>query len=478
MAMKSPTRFIPIALTLANAFCGTAALLFLATSTVSLGSMRNVALLMGLAALFDALDGGAARKFDAVTEIGRELDSLCDIISFGAVPALAVYVQSLHSAPVPGVISAGFYVCCTAFRLARHNASSRTTRRYWFTGMPVECGALVLLALVFAPVQNPWIASVLVILTGLLMASRIPFAGNVPLSVRILALGILMLALLKPGEWVLALPASYILLAVIVYPFLTQDALIYSPKRRQAGASDPLPADVYAMEFTTSQGKQTAYYLPASEKPGNPDLLWMVFHSRGSSALDAVPVITDLTDRKRAAFLLVEYPGFDRCEGNPGPTQIQENAQQALAAVSRREGCSVAELMPKVGALGVSLGCGPALAFAAQNHLGRVLLLAPFTSLADIVGLRFGPVLRVLLRTNYDNRAVISELVAQTPTPDISILHGTSDQVVPFSMSETMARQHQAVVKLVAVEGAGHRDLVEQSITVLRDLLAPNECSA
>jgi CDP-diacylglycerol---serine O-phosphatidyltransferase len=74
---------------------------------------------------FDTVDGRVARLTKTQSELGRELDSLADVITFGAAPALLVYQWGLSSFGRLGVLFAGLYVCAGALRLARFNVLSR-----------------------------------------------------------------------------------------------------------------------------------------------------------------------------------------------------------------------------------------------------------------------------------------------------------------------------------------------------------------
>ncbi len=109
---------------------------------------EKAALLILLAMVFDASDGTVARLTKSVSEFGKELDSLCDLVSFGVAPAVLVFMAYLPEwghLPIPpkaeslmgktGSYMAIFYVICAALRLARFNIY-QADRRDSFTGLP------------------------------------------------------------------------------------------------------------------------------------------------------------------------------------------------------------------------------------------------------------------------------------------------------------------------------------------------------
>jgi CDP-diacylglycerol---serine O-phosphatidyltransferase len=106
-------------------------------------------LLIFIAALTDRLDGMAARKLNIESELGKQLDSMSDIISFGVAPALLIYTAVLNEFAFPGIFFTIFYIGCGAFRLARFNISDNTG---YFTGLPITAaGCLMTLSYLAIP---------------------------------------------------------------------------------------------------------------------------------------------------------------------------------------------------------------------------------------------------------------------------------------------------------------------------------------
>jgi CDP-diacylglycerol--serine O-phosphatidyltransferase len=126
-------RLLPNALTLANLTCGSIAAYHIAHSY----SATPAVYLIFLAAFFDLLDGAAARKLGVNGDMGRELDSLADVVSFGLAPSLIIFSmleQSLDAALQPLKYLAFVNVLAAAYRLARFNVSESTGKT--FNGMP------------------------------------------------------------------------------------------------------------------------------------------------------------------------------------------------------------------------------------------------------------------------------------------------------------------------------------------------------
>lgn len=98
-----------------------------------------------VAMVLDSLDGRVARMTKTQTAFGAELDSLADMVSFGAAPALIVYEWSLSSLPSPRIaLAAGFiYAACAALRLARFNVQISVVDKRFFNGLPSPAAAAV-----------------------------------------------------------------------------------------------------------------------------------------------------------------------------------------------------------------------------------------------------------------------------------------------------------------------------------------------
>jgi pimeloyl-ACP methyl ester carboxylesterase len=278
-------------------------------------------------------------------------------------------------------------------------------------------------------------------------------------------------AMLRRLIRVAVITATFGLILIAVLLYALQDRMIYFPSPYPPGYRAGWPAGLLEIHFTTAQGRQSAFYLPPADGSKEPDRLWVAFGGNGSLTLDWLSLLSSLRDRSRTAFLLVDYPGYGHCEGKPSPASIQENAEAAFTEVCSQTGLASEALGRRTGILGLSLGCGVGLQFAASHPIDRVVLLAPFTSLSDMAQLRVGPLFKHLLRSNYDNRAGLARLAKRSPQPTVWIYHGTDDSVIPCSMGRSLAQEHPQMVRYEAVPGADHNNLVERVETPLRTLL-------
>jgi CDP-diacylglycerol--serine O-phosphatidyltransferase len=157
------------------------------------GRWKAAVVAIGIAAVLDTLDGRTARLLNAQSKFGAELDSLSDVVCFGVAPALTLYLWSLHSAGNFGWLAALAFGICAALRLARFNAAltaigPRQPKAPYFVGVPTPAGAGIALLPLIGDFElgepdlmgHPFFVSLWMLMTALLMVSRIPtpaFAG-------------------------------------------------------------------------------------------------------------------------------------------------------------------------------------------------------------------------------------------------------------------------------------------------------------
>jgi CDP-diacylglycerol---serine O-phosphatidyltransferase len=205
---------LPSVFTVANLLCGYYAIL--ATLDGRPSDFDNAAFAIGIAIVFDSLDGRVARAMGTNSEFGKQFDSLADVVSFGIAPAFLAYAwgvrafasaaapESLHLTQLGWLIGFVFLGCC-AWRLARFNIQGMAPggNRY-FVGMPTPAAAGMIAASVHAfknPIQDPRISLVwlgLVAALGLLMSSTVRYFS------------------FKDIEWTRRRPSLAIVLVVVV----------------------------------------------------------------------------------------------------------------------------------------------------------------------------------------------------------------------------------------------------------------------
>ncbi len=121
------------------------------------------ALYIFVALVFDTLDGTVAKLTKSMSEFGKELDALADLVSFGVAPAMIVYMAYLGGSQDPfvladarfGSVIAIIYVICAALRLARFNAY-QSTRRDMFSGLPSPAAGTTIAALILFTEYFEW----------------------------------------------------------------------------------------------------------------------------------------------------------------------------------------------------------------------------------------------------------------------------------------------------------------------------------
>jgi len=132
------------------------------------------ALCIVLAALMDRFDGTLARKFDAESELGKELDSLCDLISFGVAPAILVWAHHLIDYGILGMAIITLFPIAGAYRLARYNV---TEFAGVYVGVPITISggivALVDLYSINYNVSNYFIIFIMIFLSYAMVSQRI-----------------------------------------------------------------------------------------------------------------------------------------------------------------------------------------------------------------------------------------------------------------------------------------------------------------
>jgi CDP-diacylglycerol---serine O-phosphatidyltransferase len=159
------------------------------------GEWRLAVIAITIACFLDGLDGRMARMLKVTSKLGEQLDSLSDFVGFGVAPAIFTYFWIMEVVPpgsafypIRGIFWAFalFYALCCAFRLARFNImiDDGPTQPYWkhfFVGLPSPGAAgLVLTPAILdlhfesSMLQSPWTGCAMLIICGILMASRAP----------------------------------------------------------------------------------------------------------------------------------------------------------------------------------------------------------------------------------------------------------------------------------------------------------------
>jgi CDP-diacylglycerol--serine O-phosphatidyltransferase len=137
------------------------------------------------------LDGRVARMTRTTSEFGAQLDSLSDMVSFGAAPALVMYAWALQPLGKWGWIGAFIYCVCAALRLARFNTNIGVVDKRYFQGLPSPAAACLMAGLIW--VLNEWqvsggdvrwVAWVMAVFAGVTMISTVPYYSGKDFNLR------------------------------------------------------------------------------------------------------------------------------------------------------------------------------------------------------------------------------------------------------------------------------------------------------
>ena len=180
ISKKNPKSLLPNALTIFGVCLGLSSIKFAIDLNYSMAVIA-----IGFAAILDTLDGRVARLIKGTSKVGKELDSLTDVISFGVAPSFVMYFWAINELGKFGWMAVLIYSVCCALRLARFNLMEIDENELWkinfFEGIPSPAAAgLVLLPLILSlsgifQFENKGVISCVVILTtSFLMVSKIP----------------------------------------------------------------------------------------------------------------------------------------------------------------------------------------------------------------------------------------------------------------------------------------------------------------
>ncbi|HXB95085.1 MAG TPA: CDP-alcohol phosphatidyltransferase family protein [Puia sp.] len=196
---------IPNLFTLLNLVCGCVAIVLILQNGITAATGPDgvqyisvpektmfASLFIGLAGLVDFLDGLVARLFKATSPMGKQLDSLADVVSFGVAPGMILYqlLRQSYAGVEGGIdVSMGWLLpafivpCAAAYRLARFNLDD--SQEYGFKGMPTPAAGLLIASLpliswyttsslIASLIINKWVLYGLIVLVSWLMTSKLP----------------------------------------------------------------------------------------------------------------------------------------------------------------------------------------------------------------------------------------------------------------------------------------------------------------
>lgn len=143
------------------------------------------------AMVLDSLDGRVARMTNTQSAFGEQMDSLSDMVSFGAAPALVAYEWTLRGLGRWGWIAAFVYCACAALRLARFNVNTAVVDKRYFQGLPSPAAAALLTGFIWLmneqsvePAGVAWVTFGVALFAGLTMVTNVPFYSFKDISMK------------------------------------------------------------------------------------------------------------------------------------------------------------------------------------------------------------------------------------------------------------------------------------------------------
>ena len=262
---------------------------------------------------------------------------------------------------------------------------------------------------------------------------------------------------------VIGIAAGLVLLVVGIRVF--ESRFIYFPPRYPAGFEPPekygLPVE--EVWLAAEDGVRLhAWYLP---NPTNSNVL-LLFHGNASNLGYDLPRLQFFA-RLGVTLFEVDYRGYGKSEGSPDEAGLYRDADAAYRYLVETRGHKPRDIFLH----GQSLGGAVAIDLALRRECGGLIVESSFTSARDMARRMFRlPLLHYVPKSRFDSLRKIGQ--ARCP---VLIVHGTQDEVIPFSMGEKLYQASPEPKSFLPVEGAGHTDSFvidgEQYLERLRNLM-------
>jgi CDP-diacylglycerol--serine O-phosphatidyltransferase len=230
VAVRKPRKgiyILPNLVTLAALFGG-----FFAIVMAVDGRFDLAAVGVFCAMVLDSLDGRVARMTNTQSAFGEQMDSLSDMVSFGAAPALISYIWSLRALGRWGWFAAFVYCSCAALRLARFNVNTGVVDKRYFQGLPSPAAAALVAGFIwlandlgYKGSELTWPTFVLALYAGLTMVTNVPFYSfkdvsmkrSVPFVVIVAIALVIAVVNIDPPKIIFGLFVMYGLSGYVVY---------------------------------------------------------------------------------------------------------------------------------------------------------------------------------------------------------------------------------------------------------------------
>ena len=206
------------------------------------------------AALIDGLDGRIARLIKATSKVGKELDSLTDMISFGVAPAFIMYFWKLNTLGRFGWLVCLIYVICVALRLARFNVNSNhepSWRDNFFEGVPSPAGGILVLTPLIISITDFNLITInynivvptFFIVTSLLLISKFPSYSFKKIVIQRKATIFLLFGIVLFFGLLLIYPFNVIAISSMIYLFMIPISFFHYQKLKKQNIDKNLGED-------------------------------------------------------------------------------------------------------------------------------------------------------------------------------------------------------------------------------------------
>ena len=234
--------------------------------------------------------------------------------------------------------------------------------------------------------------------------------------------------------------------AGLVLLFVKQREMLFPipTKERTAPAAAGFPqAEEHIL--TTSDGEKViVWHVPP--KPGRPVVLF--FHSNGDFLAGLAGRFKAIT-ADGTGLVALAYRGYAGSSGAPSEQGLLRDAAVAYSFATERYEAQ------RIVAWGFSLGTGVAVAIASEHPVGKLILEAPYTSIADVAAAHFSFVpVRLLVRDPFHS----DQRIARVTAP-LLIVHGAQDPTIPIAFGEKLFALAHEPKQFVRIAGGGHDDL-------------------
>lgn len=250
MKLRDLMFVLPNLFTVSSIFCGFYAMT-LCAGDAGPTQLYQAALAIFFGVFFDGFDGRVARLTKTQSLFGQELDSLADVVTFGAAPALLVWKWALSGLGFVGIFTAFLFAACGALRLARFNVlairSPHGGASSFFVGMPIPFAAAGLVSMVIAyenarggplPTEARWPVMGVVVFLALLMVSTVryrtfkdakPNPKTAAMLAGVIATGVVIGVLSHPAWVLVAYFGLYLLSGLVESALMLRRYLLHRP---------------------------------------------------------------------------------------------------------------------------------------------------------------------------------------------------------------------------------------------------------